>query len=149
MRLVRAKLFIDEHYASDIDLDNIADEASFSKYHFIRLFRRVFGATPHQYLTSVRLFRARALLAQGVPVTDTCYSVGFDSLSSFTGLFKRAVGKTPSAFRAEALHLRADMARAPLAYIPHCFASSYGWLPGVSPENRNFQEVPLAAAPLL
>lgn len=138
MRLVRAKLFIDEHYASDLDLDNIADEAFFSKFHFIRLFRRVFGYTPHRYLTAVRLDRARALLREGLPVSSICYSVGFDSLSSFTGLFKRATGKTPSAFRLEALRLRADMARTPLAYIPHCFA-----------QNRNFQEVSLAAAPLL
>jgi AraC-like DNA-binding protein len=141
MRLVRAKLFIDEHYASDIDLDNIADEASFSKFHFIRLFRRVFGATPHQYLTTVRLSRACLLLREGLPVTDTCYSVGFDSLSSFTGLFKRTVGKTPSAFRLEAAQLRTDMERAPLSYIPYCFATAA--------ENRNFQEVSSVAARLL
>lgn len=54
-RIVLAKLFIDEHYAEDIDLDAIAGEASFSKFHFIRLFKMAYGKTPHQYLTRVRI----------------------------------------------------------------------------------------------
>ena len=54
-RVVQAKLFIDEHYAERLDLDNISDEACFSKFHFIRLFRNIYGKTPHQYLTTVRI----------------------------------------------------------------------------------------------
>lgn len=126
-RLVQAKLFIDGQYASAIDLDNIADEALFSKFHFIRLFKKAYGRTPHQYLTAVRVDRARDLLKEGLSVTDICYTVGFDSLSSFTGLFKRLTGKTPSAFQREYFALRAQMQDVPLAFVPHCFAEAHGW----------------------
>jgi AraC-like DNA-binding protein len=127
-RLVRAKLFIDAEYASQMDLDNIADEALFSKYHFIRLFKKAYGHTPHQYLTAVRVDRAKDLLAEGRLVTEVCYAVGFDSLSSFTGLFKRLTGKTPSVFRQHHVALRAEMHEAPLSFVPHCFASAHGWI---------------------
>lgn len=126
-RLVQAKLFIDAEYASPMDLDNIADEALLSKYHFIRLFKKTYGHTPHQYLTAVRLDRARDLLRAGRPVTEVCYAVGFDSLSSFTGLFKRLTGKTPSAYQREYRTVRTEMREAPLAFVPHCFASAHGW----------------------
>jgi AraC-like DNA-binding protein len=91
-RLVLAKLFIDTHYADKIDLSNIADEAYFSKFHFIRTFKNIYRKTPHQYLTFVRIEKAMELLKTGVNVSDTCYGVGFESLSSFSGLFKRVVG---------------------------------------------------------
>ncbi len=54
-RIVQAKLFIDRNYADKIDIDNISDEAFFSKFHFIRLFKRIYGKTPYQYLTSIGL----------------------------------------------------------------------------------------------
>jgi AraC-like DNA-binding protein len=60
-RIVQAKLFIDSKYADKIDLDNISDEACFSKFHFIRLFNSIYGKTPHQYLTFVRIEKAQQL----------------------------------------------------------------------------------------
>src|SRR5687768_6456775 len=86
-RIVQAKLYIDDHYAEAIDLDNIADEAAFSKFHFLRLFKSTYFKTPHQYLTQVRLHHAMLLLSNGETVSEACFSVGFDSLSSFSGLF--------------------------------------------------------------
>ena len=67
-RIVQAKLFIDEHFGNNIDLDNIADEAYFSKFHFIRLFKTIYNKTPHQYLTIVRIEKAKMLLKTAVPV---------------------------------------------------------------------------------
>jgi AraC-like DNA-binding protein len=99
-RVVRAKLFIDANFASENDLDNIADEACFSKFHFTRLFREIYGKTPHQYLTSVRVERARELLSDGASVKETCFAAGFNSVGSFTSLFKRRTGLTPAAFQA-------------------------------------------------
>src|SRR5437016_10327423 len=91
-RVVKAKLYIDEHYSSGIDLSSIASEACFSKFHFVRLFKKIYGKTPHQYLTNVRVEKAKQRLATGEPVARVCFTVGFDSVSSFTGLFKRRVG---------------------------------------------------------
>src|SRR4051794_24793823 len=98
-RIVRAKLFIDAHFAEPIDLDAIAEEAHFSKFHFIRLFRTIYAKTPHHYLTQVRIDKAKLLLQENASVTQVCFLVGFDSVTTFTGLFKKLVGFTPSAFQ--------------------------------------------------
>lgn len=136
-RIVQAKLFIDNNFQDKIDLDNISDESHFSKFHFIRLFKEIYGKTPHKYLTSVRVQEAKEHLKKGIPITETCYAVGFDSPSSFTGLFKRAVGLTPKAYRTQQLQRKEEIAEKPLKFIPNCFAQAKGWS-----ENSNFQEVP-------
>src|SRR6186713_958739 len=92
-RIVQAKLFIDKFYSEKTDLDNISDEAYFSKFHFIRLFKSIYGKTPHQYLTTIRIEKAQQFLQENKSVKETCILVGFDSLSSFSGLFTKSVGK--------------------------------------------------------
>src|SRR5690606_19349039 len=74
-RLVQAKRYIDKFYAEKIDLDNISDEAHFSKFHFLRLFKSVYGTTPNQYLTKVRIDKAQQLLKQDIPVSEVCFLV--------------------------------------------------------------------------
>ncbi len=135
-RIVQAKLFIERHFVDNIDVDNIADEACFSKFHFIRLFKNTYGKTPHRYLTYVRVEHAKELLKNGSSVSDACYNVGFDSVTSFTGLFKRMTGLTPFAWQLQQEKMKNDIAAAPLKYIPGCFAESKGWT-----KNSNFQEV--------
>ena len=126
LRAVRAKLFIDENFASDIDLNKIADEACFSKFHFVRLFKEIYGRTPHQYLTRVRIEKAKKYLDEGQTVAYACFKVGFDSISSFTGLFKRRTGKTPRQYQLERERFRESVAKDPLNYIPGCFAEKAG-----------------------
>lgn len=133
---MKAKLFIDNNYSSNIDLNNIADEAYFSKFHFIRLFKSIYGRTPHQYLTYVRLEKAKHYLRSDFTVTDTCFKVGFDSITSFTGLFKKYEGQTPSAYQQWYRQRQEQIKTQPLGFIPHCFATQKGWT-----ENSNFQEV--------
>ncbi|MHA4811212.1 helix-turn-helix domain-containing protein [Flavitalea flava] len=127
-RLVQAKLFIDTHYADKINLDDIADEAYFSKFHFIRQFKDIYRKTPHQYLIFVRMEKAMELLKTGVSVSDVCYAVGFESLGSFSRLFKRIAGMPPTAYAARHLQIKSQMALSPLAFIPGCFAQKNGWL---------------------
>lgn len=126
-RIVRAKLFIDENFSANIDLRNIADEACFSKFHFTRLFKQIYGKTPHQHLTNVRVEKAKQLLSDGDTVAKACFSVGFDSISSFTGLFKRRVGLTPAVFQLTMQKKQAEIASSPLKHIPNCFAEKRGW----------------------
>jgi AraC-like DNA-binding protein len=124
-RIVQAKLFIDSNYAERIDAEEIADEACYSKFHFIRTFKSIYGRTPHQYLTHVRIERAKKLLEQGVSVTEACFAVGFDSLASFTSLFKRRVGVTPSEYQRRQLERKAEIKKEPLRFIPGCFAAHF------------------------
>ena len=127
-RLVKAKMFIDEHYADPIDLNNIADEAYFSKFHFIRMFKNIYRKTPHQYLTSVRIEKSMELLATDHSVADACYAVGFESIASFSSLFKRITGITPSAYSLKQQQLSTNRKRMPLSFIPGCFAEKNGWV---------------------
>jgi AraC-like DNA-binding protein len=134
-RIVQAKLFIDHNYAKKIDAGNISDEAYFSKFHFIRLFKKTYGRTPHQYLSFVRIERAKDLLKAENTVSDVCYSVGFESITSFSGLFKRSVGISPSTFLQQHLQKQTAIAEAPLKFVPGCFIENNGWA-----ENSNFGE---------
>ena len=135
LRIVKAKLFIDEHFASDIDVSMFAGEACLSKFHFIRTFKSIYRRTPHQYLTDVRIDKAKEYLTAGEPVAKTCFSVGFDSVSSFTGLFKRRVGQTPRQFQLSKLRFKESIKKSPLSHIPSCFAEAKGWT-----KNSNFRE---------
>ncbi len=124
-RIVQAKLFIDINFHSDINLGGIADEAFFSKFHFIRLFRMAYGKTPYQYLTSVRIEKAKLLLQNGIGVGDVCFSVGFDSISSFTVLFKRITSTTPAVYQQQQIKRKNEINKTPLKFIPNCFIESH------------------------
>jgi AraC-like DNA-binding protein len=127
-RIVQAKLFIDANYADEIDLNNISDEAYFSKFHFIRLFRTIYGKTPHQYLTSVRIEKAIQLLRSEKTVSEVCSLVGFNSLTSFSGLFKRIAGMSPSAYLTQQQQMKIRITKTPLAFVPGCYAYKNGWI---------------------
>src|SRR5262249_52264278 len=101
-RLMRAREFIDECYHQPLDLEQISGEACLSRYHFLRLFRRAFNKTPHQYLTQRRIEKAKELLSSsGLTVTDVCFEVGFESLGSFSSLFHKPVGATRRSLTAQ------------------------------------------------
>jgi AraC-like DNA-binding protein len=134
-RIVKAKLFIDDYYADNIDLTNIAGQAHFSKFHFIRLFKSIYGKTPNNYLVKIRIDNAKILLAKGHSVLETSVKIGFDSPTSFTGIFKKVTGKTPSTFQREQALKRKAIQTNPLQFVPNCFAETHGW------RNSNFEEV--------
>src|SRR2546429_9125915 len=99
-RLRRARRFIDECYDLPLDLNQISRQACLSRYHFLRLFRDTFQTTPHQYLIQRRIEKAKELLrSQPVSVTDVCFEVGFQSLGSFSSLFRKCVGDAPAKYQ--------------------------------------------------
>jgi AraC-like DNA-binding protein len=127
-RIIQAKLFIDYNFSEQIDLDNIANEACFSKFHFTRLFKKIYNQTPHQYLTLIRIEKAKQYLSKdNNSVANVCFAVGFDSTTSFTGLFKKAVGLPPVEYQQLQIKHRIDILKSPLNYIPNCFAKQRGW----------------------
>lgn len=99
-RLRRAIEFINDNYSRDLPLEEIADAAFLSEYHFSRLFKQITGASPHAYLASVRLDRARRMLSDGaLSISQVAATVGYQSQSHFTRVFKAATGLTPRAYR--------------------------------------------------
>lgn len=99
-RAVEAALWMDQRSHEALDLERIAREAGLSPFHFLRLFARVVGVTPHQYLIRSRLRRAaRQLAGSEQSVTDIALDVGFADLSNFVRSFHRAAGVSPRKFR--------------------------------------------------
>lgn len=120
-RLCRARTFIDECYDLPLDLREISKQACLSRYHFLRLFRDAFQTTPHQYLIHRRIEKAKELLLSGrLSVTDVCFEVGFESLGSFSTLFRRRVGDAPVSYRDRQRSRRK---------VPGCFLHMYGLKP--------------------
>lgn len=99
-RAVESALWLDTHAHEEIDLDGAARQAGLSPFHFLRLFAKVIGVTPHQYVVRSRLrHAARQLAAEERPITDVALDVGFADLSNFVRTFYRAAGVSPRAFR--------------------------------------------------
>lgn len=98
-RLYRAHDYILACYDSPIRLADMAQVANLSTNHFLRAFKQLFGQTPHQFLTAYRLQQAAKMLATERSVTDICLAVGFESLGSFSSLFRRYYGVSPEQYR--------------------------------------------------
>ena len=99
-RAVEAARRMDEHSHEPIDLDSAAKQAGLSPFHFLRVFARVLGVTPHQYLVRSRLRRAARQLADDArSITEVAFEVGFGDLSNFVRTFHRAAGISPRRFR--------------------------------------------------
>jgi AraC-like DNA-binding protein len=96
---IDTRRYLDTHYAQEIDLETLAQMECTSQYHLIRVFSRYFGITPRQYLINKRISAAKKLLRSGASVSDACYNVGYESLGSFSNLFRAKTGLSPSAFR--------------------------------------------------
>jgi AraC-like DNA-binding protein len=110
-----AKDAMDREWSHPLDVAEVAARAGYSRYHFVRLFRDVYGETPGRYLARRRVERAQELLrSANLTVTEICMMVGFTSLGTFCTRFKRQVGMTPTQFRD-----RARQAGTPP--VPGCF----------------------------
>jgi AraC-like DNA-binding protein len=128
--LLRAKDLADARYFEPLDVDDLAGAAGLSRAHFSREFRRAFGESPHAYLLTRRLERAAALLRNtDNSVADICFSVGLQSVGSFTTSFTRTYGVSPTAYRAR------FPPAARYARVPACIVHAYG-----RPQRRTFRE---------
>ena len=113
--LRRARDLIDRSYAEPLDLDAMAREAGYSRFHFARGFATTYGETPRAYLTRRRIERAKTLLrSANLSVTEVCLLVGFSSVGSFSARFREVVGQSPSEYR------DAAVARSGAPPIPGC-----------------------------
>ena len=133
-RMLRARDEMDRRYAEPLDVPTLAAIAHLSASRFGRVFKEVYGETPHRYLQRRRVERAMTLLRQtDRPVTDVAWDVGFASLGTFSRVFAEVVGEPPSVYRR----------RGPLAPVPSCFGMR--WLrPG---SNGAVSEKPGTAPP--
>jgi len=99
-RLYRAREYMAAFYDRPLTLAELSSLASLSPTHFLRTFKQLFRQTPHQYLTMLRLEHAQRWLQHtDLSITDICFALGFESPGSFSWLFRRQVGCSPTEYR--------------------------------------------------
>ncbi len=99
-QVMLAKYYLDRSFANKIELDDVCRAACISKFHLLRSFKKIYGQTPNQYLMALRISKAKELLQHNTTsIADACYAVGFDSTTSFAGLFKKITGQSPAAYK--------------------------------------------------
>jgi transcriptional regulator GlxA family with amidase domain len=135
--LIQAREFMRHAYGRPVSLPDVAAQANLSPFHFLRVYKRAYGETPHEFLTRLRIVRAKTLLAKGNhSVTEACFEVGFSSLGSFSNLFAYRVGLSPSEYRRYARSTISVPSTVRSLFVPSCFFTMlYG-----SREERNIRE---------
>ena len=96
---VNTKKYIETNFDKEINLDFLAQSLFTSKFHLIRIFKKYYGVTPRQYLINKRIEKAKEILKSGISVSETCYTIGFESITSFSNLFKAKTGISPSVYK--------------------------------------------------
>ena len=96
--IARVKSFMDDHYADDFSLADLARRAHLSPYHFLRIFTACTGIPPHLYQQQVRIRQAKSKLLQGASLSETAVETGFGDQSHFSNVFKKMVGITPGEY---------------------------------------------------
>lgn len=116
-----ARRLLDQSYDAPMTIEDLSREVALSPFYLIRAFRRVYKQTPHQYLVGRRIARAKELLRNtDLSITEICAAVGFESLGSFSTLFRKVAGISPSAYRTSSQPAPAR------AYIPLCVCLLHG-----------------------
>ena len=98
MGIQRVRSYLDENYAENISLEQLAAIAHLSPFHLLRSFRDQLGLPPHAYQIQIRIMHAKQMLRLGLPCIDTAMAVGFADQSHFTKHFKRIVGVPPGLY---------------------------------------------------
>lgn len=99
--VIAIRNYIENNYDVDLNLDALSDQQLISKYHLLRLFKKYYGQTPRQYLIDKRIEKSKEHLKNRMSVTESSFAVGFESLGSFSSLFKTKTGKSPTTFQKE------------------------------------------------
>lgn len=129
-RLCRSRDFLAASLDQQVHLDDTASAACLSPFHYHRMFARAFGETPHDFVRRLRMDRARQLLAQEhLPVTEVCLAVGYESLGSFSMLFRSLVGCSPVEYRRAVRRIFPVPELAIYRFVPACYLLNHGARP--------------------
>jgi len=140
-RLCQARDLLRECDDETRTVAQIARAVGLSPFHFSRQFEALFAVTPHQFRMQARLTRARELLSTGTrSVTEVCMEVGFSSLGSFSSLFRRAVGETPSAYQRRFQQVEKPAGTVPPALTPGCLSLMAAPPPNTTGAESSFRE---------
>ncbi|GGO65009.1 helix-turn-helix domain-containing protein [Bowmanella pacifica] len=99
VQIRQSKAFMEKYYSDRVELNELAREAFMSRFHYVRIFQRMYGLTPRIYLRDLRISKAKGLIRQGLSITQVCLDVGYESVSTFSSLFKKCTGYTPKEYQ--------------------------------------------------
>ena len=100
--ITRAKQFIKEHQADEISLGDVAKAVNTSTFYFCKMFKKTTGLNFTDYLSRVRVEKARNLLLNpNLRISEIAFAAGFQSLSHFNRVFRRIAGESPTRYRAK------------------------------------------------
>ena len=123
IRLCQARELLRETEEPTLSIRQVAREVGMSPYHFIRLFKAVFGETPKQCQLDARLEKAKNLLLMtDSSVTEVCLEAGFSSLGTFSYVFARRVGLAPTIYRQKVRSMMRSPGEIPSQLIPGCYS---------------------------
>lgn len=88
----QSKIYMQQHFSQNIELSHLATAAHMSRFHYVRVFQQIYGLTPRVYLRDLRIAKAKELIKQGVAITQVCFDVGYQSLPTFSSIFKKRTG---------------------------------------------------------
>ncbi len=91
--------YLDAHYSEINSVSEVAEHFFYSREYVSRLFKKYYDTTILDYIHKLRISKSRTLIAEGMPIIDVCYAVGFSSLSTFIRAFRAATDMTPSEYR--------------------------------------------------
>jgi len=95
----QSKSFKEKYLSEKIELEKIASTAFMSRFHYTRIFKKVHGLSPRQYLKDLRINKGKELLNQGLRISEVCFDIGYDSLPTFCNAFKKATGYSPREYQ--------------------------------------------------
>ncbi|QLE85071.1 helix-turn-helix transcriptional regulator [Shewanella sp. Scap07] len=99
LQIRQSRAFMQQAYFEKLALNDLANSAYMSRFHYVRKFQQVYGLTPKNYLRDLRIEKAKQLIVQGYPVTEVCLAVGYESLPTFSAVFKKCTGFSPSQYQ--------------------------------------------------
>ncbi|TMP38133.1 helix-turn-helix domain-containing protein [Pseudoalteromonas rubra] len=115
--------YIADHFQGQLCLSDIARSSYMSPYHFLRVFKDMYGETPNEFLVRLRIEQAKKMLiTENLSVSEVCEQVGYASLGSFSSLFAKQVGMAPTSYRRKLWALSSEAYRFPAQAIPACYA---------------------------
>jgi AraC-like DNA-binding protein len=97
--ILALKEYLDAHFAEIGSVGEVAEHFFYSREYVSRLFKKYYDTTILDYIHKLRILKSRTLIAEGMPIIDVCYAVGFSSLSTFIRSFRAATDMTPSEYR--------------------------------------------------
>lgn len=125
-RLCRARELLRD-WEEPHSVGTVARTSGLTRFHFIRLFKAVFGETPHQYRVRAQIDKAKHLLIlTDLSITEVCMEVGFSSLGSFSTLFSRRAGMSPSEFQRRHRPASRPEWQLPASLVPGCLSLMAG-----------------------